>query len=659
MGVVYEAHDLTTARQVALKVLRADLGDEIAARFVREGKTLQMLGHRNIVSFLDAGELDGGVKFVATELVRGVTLRELSEDGIVEPRRALAIIRQVLDAIGYAHGLGVIHRDLKPENIMLADGGSETGGSELVKMLDFGVAKLANDTAAMLGEGKLTRTGFECFGTALYMAPEIALGRPIDARSDLYSVGAMLFELLTGKPPFSGLDALALMQRHAASPAPALQDVAPDRTFTPALEYVVAEALAKQPDRRFASASDMAGAIDGALRSIEAAEALPSTRLGVAAVAPSNFVAPAPVAPDYSVGAAPTNFVAPGPVAPDYFVPSNFGAPGPVAPDYVVGAAPTNFVAPDPVAPDYPLGAASIDVAPQLASPPASPGDGTLQFSPQLRPPSAPGPTMVPTYAMAPRSAASPAFASPRLRRNVMLGGAGLLLVIICIAAAASDDPALPKPAAKVAATAPKAARPAPAHSELARHGLDLIATGSVTAATSHLERGLTATPNDGEGHLVLGHARIKANKHVDAIGSYERALKLAPALASDPQLRTNLSIILEGKDAVAGVIALELMAKLLLHDAIAAVASHHRSLDVRRRANAIAERDGFAARIDRAESGSLDLTQVTGCEPRRSVIAKLRETDRSALPALKRARTQKCLAADAAEAIAHLESQP
>ncbi len=575
MGVVYEAHDLTTSRRVALKIVPT-AHDEAAARLVREAKTLQMLEHRNVVAFIDTGTLDDG-KFVVTELVRGVTLRELVNDGLVEPRRALAIVRQILDAVGHAHRLGVIHRDVAPENIMLADGGSESGGSELVKVLDFGVAKLATDTAALLCEGKLTKTGFECIGTARYMAPEVALGRPVDARADLYSIGAILFELLTGKPPFDDADPVAILQHHAATPVPALRDVAPDRTFTTALEYLVAEALAKTSDRRFASAADMSAAVDAATRSIEAIE---------------DFAPPA-IAPKV-----------------DSTLPF---APPPRAP-----SAPT--MRPMPPTPHEPL---SVIV---------------------------PGP-----YGVAPLASRSMSWL--RGRRNWVIGGAsGLLLVIICIAAAASDDPSPIAAAAKV--TTP-AAQPAPARSEIARHGLDLIASGKVADAITHLESAVTTNAKDADSHLALGHARIKANRRIDAIGAYERALKLSPALATDPQLATNLAILLETKDAVAGVLALEVLAKLARHDAIASQASAHKLLDVRHRATAIAERDGFADKIDRITSWSLDLTQLSGCESRRAAIAKLRTTDKRAIPALRRARSLKCIEPDATEAIAYLEAKP
>ncbi|MEJ7601710.1 MAG: protein kinase [Kofleriaceae bacterium] len=532
LGVLYEAHDLQTSRRVSVKIMHAGLDAELAARFAREAKTLQLLAHRNIVAFVDYGDAD--LRFLATELVRGVTLRDLMLDGLVEPGRALELVRQILDAVGHAHQLGVIHRDLEPETIMLVDGGNETGTGELVKLTDFGFAKLATDTAAVLEESKLTRTGVEVIGSARYPAPEVAFGQ-IDARTDLYSIGAIAFELLTGRP------------YHQMS----LANAAPDRTFTPALEYLTSEALATDPAHRFASAADMTNALDAAIQSLEVPPVAPIVR--------------------------------------------------------------------EPTLPFPPL---------PTRPPSSGPGAASVAGGPYVEWRAAPG--------------------SPDRKRNLVLGGAGFLVfAIICIASAASDDPIAPQAASKPTL--------APARSALARHGRDLVAAGNASAAIDHLERGLASSPEDAEGQLVLGHARTKASRRVDAIGAYERALVLSPALGADAQLRTNLSIILESKDTVAGALALELLAKLALHDAIAAQASTHKHLELRRRATAIAERDGFAGKIDRVASWSLDLAQLTGCEARRDVIAKLRDTDARALPALRRARAQTCVAADATDAIAHL----
>ncbi len=258
MGHVYDAEDIKSGGHVALKVLRKSHNKELAARFIREGKTLALLSHPNIVQLVDMGQLDDGTLFLATELIPGGSLRELMSRGPIQHRRALRLVRQLLAALQAAHDLGVVHRDIKPENVMIAD-------SDVVKVLDFGVAKLLQDTVAGLGEANLTSVGFSVFGSAHYIAPECVVGNPVDTRIDIYSTGAMLFEMLAGLPPFDNEDPLVILRAHAGDPPPTLQQAAPAQSFTPALEAIVARTLAKNPEDRYASATDMITAIDEAL----------------------------------------------------------------------------------------------------------------------------------------------------------------------------------------------------------------------------------------------------------------------------------------------------------------------------------------------------------------------------------------------------------
>jgi serine/threonine protein kinase len=253
MGDVYEA--TAGDQHVALKIHKLD-DKTLEARFLREAKTMSMFAHPNIVELVEVGKLDDGRLFFAAELVRGVTLRSLIDAGPIDRTRSLQIVRQVLSALGHAHGMGVVHRDIKPENVMLAAG-------DTVKILDFGVAKLLGDTPAVLGEGTLTISGYGQLGTPYYMSPEAVLGLALDARADLYSIGAMLFEMLTGKPPYEHEDVAVLMRMHAAAPLPKLDGA------TPELALVIAESLAKEPKDRFKSAAEMIDAIDAAIRSLE------------------------------------------------------------------------------------------------------------------------------------------------------------------------------------------------------------------------------------------------------------------------------------------------------------------------------------------------------------------------------------------------------
>jgi serine/threonine protein kinase len=267
-GAVCEVSDQVTGRYAALKLLVGE-DAERAARLEREGKALSMLAHPHIVELVDVGTLEDGSPYVATELVRGVSLQDEIDTTVIAPVRALAIVRQLLEALHHAHGAGLIHRDVKPDNIMLtAAGGWEGGGDDFVKLLDFGVAKLVDPDA--IGEAKLTRAGLEVYGTPAYMSPEAAIGEPVDVRSDVYSVGIVLFELLTGRVPFHHDDPVTLMRMHVTQPAPLLGDVAPDRMFPPELEQLVAQAIDKVPDRRFGSAMAMHALVQIVARSLEA-----------------------------------------------------------------------------------------------------------------------------------------------------------------------------------------------------------------------------------------------------------------------------------------------------------------------------------------------------------------------------------------------------
>ena len=183
----------------------------------------------------------------------------------MQARRALVIARQLLDGVGHAHAQGLVHRDLKPDNIMLVD----MGGWDRAKIVDFGVVKLIGDAETAMGGGKLTTTGL-VFGTPAYMAPEQALGRPIDGRTDIYAVGTILFEMLTGRVPFDHQDPMMQMRMQVKAPPPRLDMLAKDADWcTPQLIVLCEGALAKKPEERFPTAEAMMAALDDAFLSID------------------------------------------------------------------------------------------------------------------------------------------------------------------------------------------------------------------------------------------------------------------------------------------------------------------------------------------------------------------------------------------------------
>jgi serine/threonine-protein kinase len=258
MGAIYEAEHVVTGKRFAVKMLRPGLGSvpENTKRFEREARAASLLAHPNIVSVIDFGELPDGALFLAMELVSGRSLGDVMADEAVAPARGLAIVRQILEALVHAHAAGVIHRDLKPDNVMVTDFGDER---DVVKLVDFGIAKVVGDAEERVGGETLTQAGL-AFGTPDYMAPEQALGGEVDARADLYAVGVLCHELLTGEPPFVSADKIAVLRMHVAVDPPTL-----DRArFAPELDRLVARALAKRREDRYPDAAAMLTALDAA-----------------------------------------------------------------------------------------------------------------------------------------------------------------------------------------------------------------------------------------------------------------------------------------------------------------------------------------------------------------------------------------------------------
>ena len=253
---VFEAEHIHTGKRVALKLLRRDLaGDERAVeRLRREARTTSTIGHRNIVQVEDFGVAEDGSVFLAMEWLEGETLAARLERGPVRPAMAVDLVLQIAAGLGAAHAAGIIHRDLKPANVFLVP---QPDGGDLAKLLDFGIAKL------LPSDARLTRTG-TFIGTPDYVAPEQALGEPVDARADLYALGVVFYQLLTGTLPFRAESFMAVLHRHATEPPEPPSRRAPQRAIAPAIEAVVLRCMAKRRADRFASAGDLARALEAA-----------------------------------------------------------------------------------------------------------------------------------------------------------------------------------------------------------------------------------------------------------------------------------------------------------------------------------------------------------------------------------------------------------
>ncbi len=275
MGVVFCADQPALSRTVAIKLVHPALAADpaIARRFHDEARAASRLSHPNVVAVIDYGETDGGTPFLVMEHVHGDTLTELlRREGPLDARRAAALVGQVLAALAEAHAVGIVHGDVKSDNILVE---RLHAGAELIKVVDFGLARIAADGSGVEygPDGRRVVSG-----TPEYMAPELLSGDGITAASDLYAVGAILYELVTGATPFAGGDPETILARHATEVVvpPSLRR--PDHHVAPAMDRVIVRALAKAPADRFASAGAFAAALESAARE---ADAVPTAAMPV------------------------------------------------------------------------------------------------------------------------------------------------------------------------------------------------------------------------------------------------------------------------------------------------------------------------------------------------------------------------------------------
>ena len=245
MGAVYQGEDQQMSnRVVAVKVLAPHLvsDEKQVLRFEQEARASTQLRHPNTISVLDFGQSDGHI-FMVIEFLTGETLTQvLRKTQRLDPFRALFMMRQVCKSLAEAHSKGIIHRDLKPDNIFVCE---IYGEKDFIKVIDFGIAKFLE-----AGGQELTQAG-KMFGTPRYLSPEQAQGLALSAASDLYAVGVILFEMLSGRPPFVAEDPIAVAIKHVQEMPPAFQDVAPELVLPEAVDRIVFKLLAKKPTQRY------------------------------------------------------------------------------------------------------------------------------------------------------------------------------------------------------------------------------------------------------------------------------------------------------------------------------------------------------------------------------------------------------------------------
>ncbi len=249
-SVVYKARQLLMNRLVAIKSLKRDLLDEkeVVARFKKEARALSRLRHPNIVAVFDCFESQNGRPYLVMDYLDGMSLEDMLEkDKLINTEMAKPIFLQVCDALAHAHKQGVLHRDLKPGNMVLL---AETKGNELVQLVDFGLAQVEEEVQ------KLTQDG-ECCGSPAYMSPEHCTGEPVDGRSDLYSFGVVMYEVLTGVVPFKGRTSVETMRLQVYEDAPPMVSVRPDLKIQEDVQKTVMRCLEKDPNKRYQTATQL------------------------------------------------------------------------------------------------------------------------------------------------------------------------------------------------------------------------------------------------------------------------------------------------------------------------------------------------------------------------------------------------------------------
>lgn len=259
MGSVYRAAQPAMKREVAIKILHPKLigRKDLVSRFRREARAMSQLSHPNTVRVFMYGELEDGSLYIVMEMLEGRNLNQIVRRGGPLPvERAIPVLVQVCGALQEAHEMGIVHRDLKPENIFLCNQG---GLVDYPKVLDFGLAKVT-EQQMQPGSVILTQEGM-VFGTPEFMSPEQAQGRTLDARSDIYSLAVILYEVLTGKLPFDAKTPMEHIQKHVTAPIIPLNERVPGLKFPEELGKVLAKALEKKPEDRYQSAAELAEAL--------------------------------------------------------------------------------------------------------------------------------------------------------------------------------------------------------------------------------------------------------------------------------------------------------------------------------------------------------------------------------------------------------------
>ena len=699
MGLVYRAAHVGLRRQVAVKILHPSLAasPEVRNRFEREALAVGKIDHPNCVSVYDVGRLPGGALYLAMELLEGRALADvLEQEGQIAPGRALHILAGVLRGLAHIHAAKLIHRDIKPENIFLIRHGQD---EDFAKILDFGIAKPM--ATSDLDDGvKLTQAGM-AFGTPIYMAPEQALGNPMDGRADLYAAAVIGYEMLCGQPPFYSDDKLEVMSMHTARPVPPMRTrlIKGARPVPSSLERLVVRGLTKKPSDRYLTAEEFLAEVERALRTPDGgvtdvvferrsdtgSQPLLGADGEVRITGENDFAPGGETVVDAQASIAEAISEALNTPMPPMSAVSQPGLPGMPAPRGLpaglaglAGRTAPAAHADDDDGPDVP----TIPKLPRLEDDDAPGSPTTPRGGVGLGLPYT-GPHGV-VFGMTPEqrlAGASTGFAAakeegvasalepdprastvvPQLRKRL-----GLYLVIAACAIAIGVAGAV------VTANRSHSATEIDPDSPAGRANAALT-QGDPAAALQVIEANHAAIDNDATGQLVLGHVRASRNESDQALKAYARALQLNQDLEADDKLRAALramagstqdyAVVQRAFDLWVGHTDDPEARKALLVSAV------HDDIARRKAVRPVIDHYKLGASVDWLKAYSLDLQQEPTCEARREAVAHLRALgDVRAVGALERAmvKTSKsaayrgrkvndCLSEDASAAIGYL----
>jgi serine/threonine protein kinase len=654
MGLVYRAAHVGLRRQVAVKILHPSLAasPEVRNRFEREALAVGKIDHPNCVSVYDVGRLPDGALYLAMELLEGRPLADvLEQEGQLAPGRALHILAGILRGLAHIHHAKLIHRDIKPENIFLIRQGQD---EDFAKILDFGIAKPME--ASDLDDGvKLTQAGM-AFGTPIYMAPEQALGNPMDGRADLYAAAVIGYEMLCGQPPFYSDDKLEVMSMHTARPVPPMRQrlVRGARPVPTSIERLVVRGLTKKPGDRYATAEEFLSEVEYALRT-------PDGGVTDVVFGRSGNTGSVPlVSADGEVRIAESGFSQDATETIADAISEALSTPMPPVRELAAREADADR---DALGRSREATTAKGGVG--LGLPYTGP-QGQLVFGTLEQRQSASSPGFGATKDSGVANALEPEPRAgtlvSRIRKRWWLYAA----IGVCAIAAGVGGAMITARTEREAVEQLDPATPAGAANEA-------LERGDPGRALQILEATKEQIANDSRAQLVLGHVRAARNEGGLALGAYEHALVLDPALETNEKLRAALYAMAGGtQDYELVAHAFDLwVARTSDPDARKQLLLGAVNDDMTRRKalRPVIERRKLADQVDWLKAYSLDLEQEASCEARREAVSKLRALgDVRAVEALERAivrvgksgiyrgkRINGCLVEDAKAAIGYL----